>query len=132
MSTEDVRLDKWLWAARFYKTRAITKQAIEGGKIHVNGHKGKSSKIAHIGDSIELRQGWDTKVIIVDRLSDKRRGAQETQLLYHETEESLLKRQQQAEQRKIANLGQQYPPRRPDKKQRRDIQRFKEKHSHEK
>ena len=125
MDTEHIRLDKWLWAARFYKTRVLAKQAIEGGKVRVNGHKAKPSKQPQPGDIIELRQGWDQKTIIVDQLNDKRKSAQEAQCLYHETEESIMKRLELAEQRKAASIGQQHPPRRPDKKQRRDIQRFK-------
>jgi len=126
MEQQEIRLDKWLWAARFYKTRAMTKQAIEGGKVYVNGNKAKPGKTPKVGDVIEIRQGWDKKTIIVDGLSEQRRGAQAAQELYHETEESIEKRKMNAEQRKSSLSGLKYPAKRPDKKQRRDIKRFKD------
>ena len=78
----EVRLDKWLWAARFYKTRSIAKAMIEGGKVHYNGQRTKVSKTVEVGAMIKLRQGSDEKEIEVIALSDQRRGAPEAQLLY--------------------------------------------------
>lgn len=121
-----VRLDKWLWAARFFKTRSIAKTAIEGGKVHVNGTRGKAAKELKIGDQVKLRQGWEEKTVAVIKLSDQRRGAPEAQLLYQETDESISKREALAAQRKAMN--QQFNPGRPTKKQRRDIHRFKSDH----
>ncbi|EGV06003.1 S4 domain protein [Haemophilus pittmaniae HK 85] len=86
---KEVRLDKWLWAARFYKTRSIAKAMIEGGKVHYNGQRAKVSKIVEIGASIKLRQGNDEKEVEVIALSDQRRGAPEAQLLYRETTQSV-------------------------------------------
>ena len=88
-----VRLDKWLWAARFYKTRSIAKAMIEGGKVHYNGQRAKTSKEVEVGATIKLRQGNDEKEIIVTALSDQRRGAPEAQLLYQETEKSVKQRE---------------------------------------
>ncbi len=121
-----VRLDKWLWAARFFKTRSIAKNAIEGGKVHLNGVRGKAAKDVRIGDTVKLRQGWDEKTVEVVALSDQRRGAPEAQQLYRETEDSIARREQIGEQRRALNQTQ--DPGRPTKKQRRDIHRFKAKH----
>lgn len=119
-----VRLDKWLWAARFYKTRAIAKQAIDGGKVQVEGSRSKPSKEIGIGAEISLRQGYDDKVVSVVALSEKRRGAKEAQLLYEETSESIAKRQLKADQRKFqpSHWGSEL---KPNKKERRQIQKFK-------
>ncbi len=121
-----VRLDKWLWAARFFKTRSIAKNAIEGGKVHLNGVRGKAAKDVRIGDTVKLRQGWDEKTVEVVALSDQRRGAPEAQRLYRETEDSIARREQIGEQRRALNQTQ--DPGRPTKKQRRDIHRFKAEH----
>ena len=125
MVTEDIRLDKWLWAARFYRTRAIAKKAIEGGKVSVNSQKAKPGRKPQVDDIIELRQGWDVKTVIIKELSQHRGGAPEAEKLYSETTESIEKRKVHAEQRKAMSLTQMHPQRKPDKKQRRDIQRFK-------
>ena len=120
-----VRLDKWLWAARFFKTRAKAKEAIDGGKIHVAGVKAKPSKEVNIGEIIKVRQGWDEKFVEVKALSEQRRGAPEAALLYEETPASIEKRLQEAEQRKAAG-GHLVTTGRPSKKDRRQIHRFRE------
>ncbi|GHD49802.1 heat shock protein Hsp15 [Marinobacter persicus] len=128
-STSDdtkIRLDKWLWAARFYKTRSLAKEAIEGGKVHYNGQRSKPGKIVEVGAKVTLRLGWQEKIVIVDALSDKRRSAPEAQTLYHETEDSVKRREELAWQRKTMQAAQLPPARRPTKKARRDIRRFRE------
>lgn len=121
MSTTDkVRLDKWLWAARFYKTRAIAKQMIEGGKVHYNGQRSKCSKLVEVGATLTVRQGFDEREIVVLAVSGQRRGASEAQLLYRETEQSLAKREQAAAQRKQAGSWLN-PGHRPDKRSRRQL-----------
>lgn len=120
-----VRLDKWLWAARFYKTRAIAKQAIEGGKVQCEGARSKPSKEITIGTVITLRQGFDEKVVVVAGLSEQRRSAPEAQALYEETKESIVKRELFTEQRK--SQPNHWPsPSKPNKKERRMIHRFKQ------
>lgn len=121
-----VRLDKWLWAARFFKTRGLAKKAIEGGKVHYNGTRAKTSKTVELGALIRVPQGWDTLEVEVVALSDQRRGAPEARALYRETEESVARREREAEARRLTNQAMQHPLKRPDKKQRRDIRRFKE------
>ncbi|MEH6575606.1 MAG: ribosome-associated heat shock protein Hsp15 [Amphritea sp.] len=124
-SEQKVRLDKWLWAARFFKTRAIAKQAVEGGKVHYEGQRAKCSRNVEMGAKLVIRQGVDEKTVIIEKISDQRRGAPEAQTLYKETEESIKLRENSAEQRKImrGNVG---PEHRPNKKDRRKILQFKE------
>ncbi len=118
------RIDKWLWAARFYRTRGKAKEAIDGGKVHINGTRAKPSKELNIGDMLELTQGWDEKTVVVKALSDVRRSAQIAQELYAETAASLAKRERIAEQRKAAG-NQVRSEGRPSKKNRRLIHQFK-------
>jgi len=123
---QKLRLDKWLWAARFFKTRSLAKAAIEGGKVHLGGQRVKVSREISVGDTLQIRQGWDEKVITVKALSDQRRGAPEAQALYEETTESLEKREAEAAARKAAGGMIDRPANRPTKKQRRQIHRFKD------
>lgn len=122
--SDSVRLDKWLWAARFFKTRALAKKAIEGGKVNYDGGRAKTSKQVEIGALIRVPQGWEILEVEVVSLSDQRRGAPEARTLYAETEESAQRRAKEAEARRLTNEAMQHPLKRPDKKQRRDIQRF--------
>ncbi|MDO5055075.1 MAG: ribosome-associated heat shock protein Hsp15 [Pasteurella oralis] len=123
---EDVRLDKWLWAARFYKTRTIAKEMIDGGKVHYNGQRTKPNKSVEVGGIIKLRQGNEEKEVEVIALSSQRRGAPEAQLLYKETEKSVEQRAKMAITRKINALTMPHPDRRPNKKERRDLLKFKQ------
>lgn len=125
IAQHSVRLDKWLWAARFYKTRSIAKAMIEGGKIHYNGQRAKTSKLVEIGAIIKLRQGNEEKEVEVLALSDQRRGAPEAQQLYQETEKSIAEREKLAFARKANALSMPHPDRRPNKKERRDLMKFK-------
>ena len=129
MQDHSVRLDKWLWAARLYKTRQLAKQAIEGGKVRINGDKVKSSRLAKPGDSITLTQGYEKKTLLIDQLSDQRKGATEAQLLYHETESSRADREKMREQNKLTGMGVKLPQKKPNKKERRDQKKFKINHN---
>ncbi|MDH2925683.1 ribosome-associated heat shock protein Hsp15 [Lonepinella koalarum] len=120
---DDVRLDKWLWAARFYKTRTLAKEMIDGGKVHYNGQRTKPNKTVEIGATIKLRQGNEEKEINVTALSTQRRGAPEAQLLYSETEQSVIAREKMALARKMHAMP--HPDRRPNKKERRELIHFK-------
>ena len=122
---EAVRLDKWLWAARFYKTRALARDMIDGGKVHYNGQRGKPSKIVELNAEIKLRQGNDERTVIVLALTSQRRGADEAQQMYQETEASIVNRGKVALARKMNALTMPHPDRRPDKKERRDLIKFK-------
>ncbi|MBI1450415.1 RNA-binding protein [Acinetobacter cumulans] len=118
-----MRIDKWLWAARFFKTRSIAKHAIEGGKVHQNGERVKVSREVRVGMELTIQQGIEKKTVVVKSLSDVRGPAPVAQLLYDETEVSLAKRELLASQRKLHNLAR--PDHRPSKKDRRDIGKFK-------
>ena len=120
-----VRLDKWLWAARFYKTRSIARDMIDGGKVHYNGQRAKPSKIVEVGAILTLRQGNEQKTIRVLAISDQRRPAREAEYLCQETLESITKRENIAEARKLNALTMPHPDRRPDKKERRTLIKFK-------
>lgn len=120
---DKIRLDKWLWAARFFKTRALAKEAIEGGKVHCQGERCKPGKEPKVGDELSIRQGFDERRVKVEALSAVRRGAAEAQALYTETPDSVLKREQAAALRKAGALGMTTDGR-PSKKQRRQIEHF--------
>ncbi|HAZ54268.1 MAG TPA: ribosome-associated heat shock protein Hsp15 [Franconibacter helveticus] len=124
-TAEGVRLDKWLWAARFYKTRALAREMIEGGKVHYNGQRAKPSKIIELNAVLVLRQGNDERTVVVKAITDQRRPAAEAVLLYEETAESIEKREKLALARKLNSLSMPHPDRRPDKKERRDLMKFK-------
>lgn len=120
-----MRLDKWLWAARFFKTRSLASEAIKGGKVHVDGQRVKPSKEIAIGSKLEITKepySWEVTVIA---LNVQRRPAKEAVLLYEETPESHQRRQQEVARRRASKEASGQPPRRPDKKQRRQIHRFK-------
>jgi len=119
-----VRLDKWLWAARFFKTRNLAKQAIEGGKVHCDGQRVKAAKEISVGITLGIRQELDEKVVVVKMLSDQRRGAPEAALLYEETEASKALREKRSAERK-AGLGSfLVSDHKPNKKERRQIHQF--------
>ena len=120
------RLDKWLWAARFFKTRALAKAAIEGGKVHCGGERCKPSKEPKVDDELQIRQGHDTRTVVIKAVSMVRRGAPDAQLLYEETAESLRLREEAAAQRKATGPGLLISEHRPTKKQRRQIHRFRD------
>lgn len=122
---ESYRLDKWLWAARFYKTRTLAREMVDGGKVHYNGQRTKPSKEVEIGAMIKLRQGNDEKEVQVLALSNQRKAAPLAQQFYQETEESIKKREQLAWARKANALSMPNPERRPNKKERRDLLKFK-------
>lgn len=120
----NVRIDKWLWAARFYKTRSLAKQAIEGGKVHCDGQRIKASKDISVGMMVTIRQDMDEKVVLITALSEQRRGAPEAALLYQETAESLAAREKRTAERKAGLVDFIISDHRPNKKERRQIHKF--------
>ncbi len=119
-----VRLDKWLWAARFFKTRALAAEAVTGGKVHLGGPRVKPSRTVKIDDCFEVQRGYERFEIIVTDISDRRGSAEQAQTLYRETGASVIKRSEEAEKRKLAMLVRPRSDSRPDKKQRRKIRQF--------
>ena len=121
-----VRLDKWLWAARFFKTRALAAAAVSGGRVRLNGARVKASHTLRVGDALTITRGADRWEIAVRGLAVKRGSATSAQLLYEESAASRELRARHAELRKLAALTSPAPATRPDKKSRRLIHRFKQ------
>ncbi|MCB1667564.1 MAG: S4 domain-containing protein [Porticoccaceae bacterium] len=128
-SDKKIRLDKWLWAARFFKTRALAKEAITGGKIHIDGQRAKPAKEISVNSELKITRGQEERTVVVTALSAQRRSANEAALLYRETEQSRRTREEQAATRRAARDSFQPPRQKPDKKQRRHIHRFKQDNS---
>lgn len=113
------RIDKWLWAARFFKTRSLAAEAVSGGKVHLNGQRVKPARSLQVGDELEIRRGEEHFVVVVQGLNEQRRPAVEAQQLYAETPESEARRTQEAEQRRLHRLAQIDAGKRPNKRDRR-------------
>lgn len=125
-TSETMRIDKWLWVARFYKTRALATDAISGGKVHHNGSRIKPSRQLAIGDTLTIQKGPYRFTVTVEKLSKQRRPADEARSLYSESEESISERHALYAQRKLEGHNAGQTERRPDKRQRRQIHRFKQ------
>ncbi len=121
---ESVRLDKWLWAARFFKSRKLASEAISGGKVHLGGARVKPSRAVKTGDQLEITRDGYRYSITVQGLNDKRRPAKEAQLLYQETEQSIRAREQEQQLRKMNNASVHQSDRKPNKKERREMQKW--------
>lgn len=119
-----VRLDKWLWAARFFKTRAQASQAVAGGKVQVAGSRVKPSRAVAVGDGLRIQKEQEEFIVVVRAVSGQRRGAPEAQLLYEETPESIAARTEAREARRLLRVVGAVPPGRPGKRDRRLIRRF--------
>lgn len=124
-----VRLDRWLWAARMFKTRSQAKQAIEGGKVHYNGQRTKPARETEIGAELDITRNFQALTVVVDALSDRRGPAVEAQQLYHETETSITRRATEQERARLQRAGLQQPMRRPDKHDRRALTALKQRGS---
>lgn len=123
--TEKVRLDKWLWAARFYKTRSAATDAVDGGKVDVNGEHVKPSKLVKAGDVVRVRMPPFEHVVVVRGLGERRGSAAAAQALYEETPGSIETRERLRDNLRMAPAAFVYEERgRPSKKDRRDLQRF--------
>ena len=120
--SESTRIDIWLWAARFFKTRALAKQAIETGKVEVNDQVCKPSRAVHAGDRLRITRGDERFDVQVAGLSEQRGPARQAQQLFIESEASIERRRAEREQRRLANAGFQAPKSKPDKRARRLIQ----------
>lgn len=121
------RLDKWLWAARFFKTRELASAAVSGGKVHLNGERVKPGRTIKQGDCLTITKGIMEFDIVIQGLSKQRRPAKEAQQMYQETEDSIRLRQERAETLKATSAHIAHAEKRPSKKDRRQIVRFKRK-----
>ena len=128
VAEQSMRLDKWLWVARFFKTRALATAAISGGKVHVNGDRVKPARRIATGDSLTVQKGPYRFSITVAGLSNQRRPAEEAQTLYAESVASVAARHTLHDERRLQGLGARQPERRPDKRTRRLIHKFKQEH----
>ncbi len=122
-----VRIDKWLWAARFYKTRSMAASAVNGGKVRLNGQRIKPSRQLSVGDELRLTKGLYEYTIIVEGLSSRRGPAKFAQTLYTETDESIAKRRELSEVNRQIRKDLEVPKHRPDKHQRRELIRLRKK-----
>ena len=129
MTDTAVRIDKWLWAARFFKTRSLAKDAVDGGKVQYNGQRCKPGKTVELAALVKIRQGWVDKVVVIKALSSQRKNATLAQMLYEETEESIELREKALLERKQFQGDNVAPQRRPTKRDRRLIHQFKNIHS---
>ena len=126
---DSVRLDKWLWAARFFKTRSVAREAVSGGKVHLNGNRAKPSRTLNPGDELRIQRGEEELIVTVLELSSRRGPAAVAQTLYEESEENRTRREQLTEERRLQHQQRVGLERdqRPDKRQRRRLIRFKNK-----
>ncbi len=120
------RLDKWLWAARFFKTRSVARDAVSGGKVHLNGNRAKPGRSLNVGDVLKIQRGDEEYTITVVELVVRRGSAVVARTYYEESGESRAKREQLAEQRKLEHVQHASREGRPDKRQRRRLVRFKQ------
>ncbi len=121
---EKIRIDKWLWAARFFKTRGLASKAVSGGHVHLNGGRIKPSRPLQPGDTLRIKRGQEEFVVDVLALSSRRGPAKIARTLYEETPESLTLREEAREQRRLIRAPASKPERRPDKRDRRKIRKF--------
>lgn len=118
------RIDKWLWAARFFKTRGLAREAVAGGKVRIGGQRVKPGRQLALGDQLEITRGEESWIVTVRDLDDRRVSAPLAQHKYEEDPDSQARREAAAEQRRMARAERTGRPRRPDKRQRRQIVRF--------
>lgn len=123
-AAKGVRLDKWLWAARFYKTRSLASEAINGGKVHLNGTRAKQSKEVAVDDQLRIRRSTTEMTVVVMAVSSKRGSATIAQTLYTETAESIAERERLQALRKLSTPPGGFADHKPDKRERRKIIRF--------
>jgi ribosome-associated heat shock protein Hsp15 len=121
---QEIRLDKWLWAARFFKTRSLAAQAIAGGKVEINDDRARPSRLVRLGDRLKIRRGPYEWTIAVKAISRLRGPAQKAKLLYNESEESVRKREVMIAQMKLEHPPDFDSPGRPSKRDRREIAKF--------
>ncbi len=124
LTEERIRVDKWLWAARFYKTRSLAAKAVSGGHVHLNGSRVKPARPVQTGDSLVVRRGEQEFTVVVLAISGKRGPATVARTLYEETQDSITAREAAREERRLVRSPALRPQGRPDKRDRRKIRKF--------
>jgi len=125
MRNDGLRVDKWLWASRFFKTRPLASAAVNGGKVHLNGQRVKAGRSVNIGDVLSIQKDSVLYEVTIKAINKTRRPAKEACLTYEESEQSRLKREQEQEMKKLASTTRPIPKRKPDKREREQLRRFK-------
>ncbi len=121
VNSTQIRLDKWIWAARFCKTRTMARDWIQAGKVKYNGQRTKPSKVIEVGAMVQIPAGFDNKTVIIEGLAEQRQKAAIAQTLYSETVESIALREKNKQARQLSAFHNPKPLQKPDKKQRRQL-----------
>jgi ribosome-associated heat shock protein Hsp15 len=127
MTNDGIRIDKWLWTSRFFKTRALASNAVNGGKVHLNGQRVKAGRLVKIGDVLSIQKNYDLYEVSITGINKTRRPAKEACLTYDESEQSRLKREQEQKMKKLASATRPVPKRKPGKHEREQLRQFKQK-----
>ena len=127
MTNDGIRIDKWLWTSRFFKTRALASNAVNGGKVHLNGQRVKAGRLVKIGDVLSIQKNYDLYEVSITGINKTRRPAKEACLSYDESEQSRLKREQEQKMKKLASATRPVPKRKPGKREREQLRQFKQK-----
>ncbi|VAW50191.1 Ribosome-associated heat shock protein implicated in the recycling of the 50S subunit (S4 paralog) [hydrothermal vent metagenome] len=125
MKSESSRIDKWLWTSRFFKTRPLASDAVNGGKVHLNGQRIKAGRLVKIKDVLSIQKDSDLYEITIKAILKTRRPAKEACLTYEESEQSRSKREQEQQIKKLASATRPVPKRKPDKREREQLRKFK-------
>jgi ribosome-associated heat shock protein Hsp15 len=125
MNSEGGRIDKWLWTSRFFKTRPLASDAVNGGKVHLNGQRVKAGRLVKTGDILSIQKNYDLYEVTIKAINKTRRPAKEACLTYEESEQSQLKRKQEQEIKKLASATRPVPKRKPGKREREQLRDFK-------
>lgn len=122
-----MRIDKWLWVARFFKTRSRAKDAVVGGKVHINGERCKAARNVEVGDTLEISRGVSREIVLVKGLAEHRGNATKAQTLYEETEASLERRLEESAVRRMTRAGLSAPKLKPSKSDRKSLRKIRQK-----
>lgn len=127
MMSDSIRIDKWLWTSRFFKTRPLASEAVNGGKVHLNGQRVKAGRMVKTGDLLSIQKDSVLFEITITAINNTRRPAKEASLTYDESVQSRLRREQEQENKKLASAMRPAPQRRPDKREREQLRQIKQK-----
>jgi ribosome-associated heat shock protein Hsp15 len=125
--TDKIRIDKWLWTSRFFKTRPLASEAVNGGKVHLNGQRVKAGRLLKAGDVLSIQKNADLYEVTVNAINTTRRPAKEASLTYTESDQSRSRREQEQEIKKLASATRPVPQRKPGKREREQLRQYKQK-----